>query len=182
MLEVGLSNGMEREEFDQVYEKGFALEPTYYLLQRIKMLYLLPRWYGEEGDWVKFADETASRIGGDDGRMMYFMFAGSMLPAYRQNIFRENNILWERVKDGYYVLRKKYGVNNYRKNQLAALAFFAEDYPTAKVALDEIGEKWDEDVWLKKDRFDSAKVLTENRLQTPSERMARIRGADSQNH
>ena len=80
-LDVAIGQSWPREEFDRVFEAGFELEPTYYLLQREKLVYLLPQWFGHEGEVASFIKENSSRIQGDEGEIMYFLLLSTMQPV-----------------------------------------------------------------------------------------------------
>lgn len=174
-LAVAVGESADWDEYNEIYNEGAALEPTYYYLHRDKAYYLLPRWHGNEGDWPRFAEETSDRIGGDEGKMLYFILVADMYDVYRRKIFLENTLSWERVKDGFDAMQRKYKASNTRLNEFAALAGYAADHQAAKGAFDEIGEKWDPGVWRKKDRFDGAKLIAEYGLMTPEEKLARMR-------
>lgn len=51
MLNVGQMQGWTRAKYDEVFEAGFALEPTYYPMAISKELYLLPQWYENPASW-----------------------------------------------------------------------------------------------------------------------------------
>jgi hypothetical protein len=180
MLTVAQAESADWDEYNEIYDEGVALEPTYYYLYRAKSYYLLPQWHGNEGDWPRFAEETSDRIGGDEGKMLYFILVADMYGVYRRKIFLENKLSWERVKDGFDAMQRKYKASNTRLNEFAALAGYAADHVAAKAAFDEIGEKWDPGVWRKKDRFDGAKTISEFGLMTPEEKLARMRGPAKQ--
>lgn len=175
MLAVALAESADRTEFDRIYNEGVKFEPTYWPLHREKAVYLLPRWHGEEGEWAVFLDKASNKIGGDEGKMTYFIVASEMLGYYwGQRIYKENDVSWNRVKEGYRAMQKICGSNNLHDNRFAALAFFAEDYQTAHDALTALGDKWEPEVWRKKDNFDSSKIASEEMRLPPAERLARV--------
>jgi hypothetical protein len=176
-LIVARAQSAEWEEYDRIYKEGAEFEPTYYPLHREKATYLLPRWNGNQGDWARFADDASNKIGGDEGKIMYFLLVGSMHDYNWGTIFQGKEASWERAKEGYEVMKKIYGTDNYYDNRFAALAFLAEDFQTANAALTEIGDKWDQNVWRKKETFDVAKVFTAQASKSEEERIARIQAS-----
>lgn len=178
-LVVARAQSADWKEYNRIYNEGADFEPTYYPMHREKATYLLPRWNGNKGDWARFADETSQKIGGDEGKIMYFLLVGSMHDYHWTSIFKGDEGSWERAKEGYEVMKKIYGSDNHHDNLYAALAFFAEDFQSANAALSEIGDKWDQDVWRKKETFDTAKVFTAQASKSAEERTARIRASNS---
>jgi hypothetical protein len=178
-LTVAIAESASRAEFDRIYNEGVKFEPTYYPLHREKATYLLPRWHGEEGEWVAFLDDASNKIGGEEGDMTYFIVAGEMLQYYwGQRASRENDISWNRIKAGYDAMQKICGSNNLYDNRFAAFAFFAEDFPTASASLIKIGDKWEKDVWRKKEIFEGARTFTAQASKAEEERIARIQGTN----
>ena len=178
MLAVVIAESAEPAEFDSIYNEGVKFEPTYWPLHREKATYLLPRWHGEEGEWMAFLNDASDKIGGDEGNMTYFIVAGEMLQYYwGQPVYKKNDISLDRIKEGYRAMQKICGSNNLYDNRFAAFAFFAEDFQTANAALNEIGDKWEKDVWRKKEIFDTAKVFTAQASKSAEERIARIQAS-----
>jgi hypothetical protein len=68
----GVAQGQEWTvpEETELVEKAIAYEPAYYSFYGRHANFLLPRWYGEEGDIAKFATQAADRIGGKDGDIL----------------------------------------------------------------------------------------------------------------
>jgi hypothetical protein len=178
MLVVARAQSADWKEYDRIYDEGVEFEPTYYPLHREKATYLLPRWNGNDGDWARFADDASNKIGGGEGKITYFLLVGSMLDYNWGSIFKGKEASWERAKEGYEVMKKVYGSNNFYDNRFAALAFFAEDFQTANAALNEIGDKWEKDVWRKKEIFDGARTFTAQASKAAEERIARIQGSN----
>lgn len=67
MMEVVLAHGGDHESMRKLLEDGTHFEPGYYYLYIQYANYLLPRWYGKDGDTSKFARTSADSIGGNAG-------------------------------------------------------------------------------------------------------------------
>jgi len=159
MLRVGFAQGWSLSKYDSVFEEGFLIEPTYYLLQREKVQYLLPQWYGKEGDLGRFITENSARIDGVEGDIMYFELVSTMQAVFRSETTRMPGLNWAKIKRGYDELKNQYGVDKYRKNMFLYLAYFNHnDMPTADAAFKEVGDDWDPDVWGLKKAFDDMKA------------------------
>jgi hypothetical protein len=162
MLQVGRAEGWDRKKYDQVFEAGFKVEPTYYLIQREKLKYLLPQYFGERGEIAKFIESNSSRVAGDEGDIIYFILFAAMQSQFGHYLNTEVPLSWSRAKLGYEALSRSYGVDRYRKNQFAWLAFYgyvSSDMMTASKIMDEIGNDWDPEVWESKQEFDQQKNL-----------------------
>jgi hypothetical protein len=178
MLSVGLALGFSRSKYDQIYEEGFQMTPTYYHLSRQKVTYLLPQWMGEPGDIAKFVNNVSDRIGGDEGAIIYCELAGTLWPEYHQMIWTKTGLSAKRSNAGYNALKGVYGVDGYRKNLRMALVMSGGD---GSVDLDEVlqdvGNEWDEDVWGTRERFDEQKQM----LRTAAENIKNLKKTHSQN-
>jgi hypothetical protein len=166
MLRVGLAQGLDKSEYDRVFEEGFQLEPTYYHLPREKMTYLLPQWMGKEGDLSKFVNDLSERIGGDEGGIMYFELASTLWTVYYGNIWRKTGLELSKARDGYFAMKRIYGVDRFRKNVLMAMTsnnlmngvpFGDNEVNRFEEALQEVGDDWDPEVWETKERFEQHK-------------------------
>jgi hypothetical protein len=153
-LSIGLGQGWEPARFEKVFKEGVALEPTYYYLYRVKAMYLLPRWYGEPGDWERFADETYHRVGGKDGAILYYMICSHLRTYYGLSLFDQNKISWPKMREGFMNLDLAYSANNERLNEACVLAAMAGDRETARDLFDRIGENCDLSVWRSKVNFE----------------------------
>lgn len=153
-LRIGLGQGWELDRFDKVFNEGVALEPTYYYLYRLKAVYLLPRWHGEAGDWERFADESYQRVGGKDGAILYYLIGSHLRTYYGRWYFRQSQVSWPRMREGFIELDRAFGVSNERLNEACLLAALAEDRETAQPLFARIGENPDLSVWKSKVNFD----------------------------
>ena len=147
MLSVAQSESWPRVQYDKVFEEGFRLEPTYYPLQRQKLLYLLPQWFGKEGEISDFIDQNSSRIQGEEGEIMRYLLTTTMQPQFRSDIFQHIKIPWPKLNNWYEILKKHYLVDGYRTNQFGYLAMYGQDVESTCVAFSEIGEFGDPEVW-----------------------------------
>lgn len=174
MLRVGLAQGWNKAKYDEIFEEGFQLEPTYYHLPREKMTYLLPQWMGEDGDLSYFVNNLSERIGGDEGMIMYFELASTLWPIYDGNIWRKTGLEFSKAREGYVAMKRIYGVDRYRKNLLMAMTssnlmtgvpFGDKEIDGFEEALLEVGDDWDPEVWDTKERFEERKKFMSVTLQ-----------------
>jgi hypothetical protein len=163
MLRIGLGTGLEQSHFNKLFDEAAALEPTYYYFHRVKAMYLMPRWYGEQGDWEKFADESAKKVGGDAGAILYYMIVSHMRERYGTSFFARNQVSWQKTKEGFDSLERSYGVDSNRLNEVCLLSVLAEDQAAAKNFFDRIGENWSATVWQSKNKYDVYKAWANHR-------------------
>jgi hypothetical protein len=131
------------------------VEPLYEHFYSAKARYLLPRWYGRDGEWERFADDSTQTIGGKEGSALYSHIVWEMSRHHRINDFFEHNrVSWPRIRQGYLDREALYGETIRHLNELCILAAGARDKSTMRAVLPRIGERWDEDVWKQKKYFD----------------------------
>lgn len=157
MQNVALHQGWTRAQENQLFDLAFAFQPDYYHYYREHANFILPKWYGDEGETQQFAEAISSRIGGRQGEFLYFEI-GSMLAC--QCDPDKNSIEgldWRRLKQGYATLGDLYGVSNLKANRFALMAYLDKDRLAAQSVFEKIGPEWDPHVWKSKRDFDEAK-------------------------
>lgn len=152
---VALGQGWSKEDAVAWYYEGQASEPGFWDLENQLTCYLLPRWYGKEGEWEAFALYECNRKGslGEEG----YARTVAVMARYYDNIFRKSRVQWPLVKKGFDQLRARYSKSLYILNQYASLAVQAMDRPTAILLFDEINGRADPQVWPTIDKFEAAR-------------------------
>jgi hypothetical protein len=158
-LLLARGQGWEREEFESVFAAGIALEPTYYYLHNAKAGYLLPRWYGEPGEWEQFAEVSANRLGGEQGDVLFFAVYSSMMEYHSLDFMNTHKQAAPRLLRGFRAIEKLYGSTPQRLNEAALISVFANVPATAADLMKQIGEDYDESVWRSKTNFDMFRQL-----------------------
>jgi hypothetical protein len=139
--------GGDREAFEELYEQGVALEPNYYYLHNAKAFFLLPRWYGEPGEWERFAEDTANKIGGEQGDVILFAIYGFMMANSNLNFMDTHHAIAPRLLAGFRAIDKLYGSSPQRLNQACFISFFANEKKTPAELMKRIGNDYDLTVW-----------------------------------
>jgi hypothetical protein len=133
-----------------------ATEKLYPHLYSAAARYLTPRWYGDEGEWERFADGVANRIGGVEGSAIYAHIASEMGGLYgAREFFAQTAVSWPRIKQAFIDRDTKYGQTPRSLNTLCLLAGGARDKKTTREMFALIGDDWDPAVWLERRYFDS---------------------------
>jgi hypothetical protein len=154
MLQVALAQGMDPADEESLFQQAIAFEPLYDPYYRARAWFLLPIWYGEEGETEEFADKTATRIGGQEGDILYFEIAAQL--ACSCNVGSDiKRLSWKRIQAGQAAQQKKYGVSLVKVNWLAKMANSFSDPAVGERANAQIGDNWDEDTWKTRKSFDN---------------------------
>lgn len=119
--------------------------------------YLLPRWHGKAGDWEDAAEQEIERAGGG-GLETYARVVNSQRDYYK-NVFRESRASWDKTRQGYELLRKRYPESETILNIYARLAWMAADREVLAKLIADIGDGQIPDIWGQKgDEFARAKA------------------------
>jgi hypothetical protein len=150
-LTVALGQGWEPEQFQVLLAEAHAFEPKFWLYDTSRAYSLLPRWFGEPGDWEAYAAEAAARPDGL-GVEVYARIVCWQRGFY-ENVFRETKASWPKTREGMAELLRKYPNSLGLLSEAAMLATMAEDRALAKVLFDRIGDRYLPATWRTPERF-----------------------------
>jgi hypothetical protein len=139
-----------------VLDDGIKFESGYYYLYMQYANYLLPKWHGKAGDASNFARTSADDVGGDAGDILYFQIATELIKRGNDE-FPVHEMDWQRLQRGYQALLSQYGPARFPENQLAYMAWKFQDSVVAREQFTLIGDAWNRNVWLDRNRFDRAR-------------------------
>ena len=154
---VALAEGWDKRQARELFDQARAFDPTYYHYYREYANFLLPKWYGEEGETQALAEEISSRLPGSDGSIVYFEIASLLACQCDKERDSLDGISWPKVKQGYANLLRLYGTSNLKANRFAYMSFVANDRDAAQSAFSAIGTDWNQLVWNSAANFDSAR-------------------------
>lgn len=131
MLQIALSEGWDRESYEELFEHAIQFEPTWYEYYRQKAIYLLPKWRGEPGELEAYAYSYATQKGEDNARIYFLIIqcASAADQAERQKPVAHYAVF----KQGFSEMRKSHGVTRrtlgiaFEKAVLARDSAFAQD-------------------------------------------------------
>ena len=158
MQGVALGQGWDRKEYERLFAEAVAAEPEYLDFYFSKALYLMPRWYGEPGEWERFADESARRTAATGGMVMYTRIAWINSTFY-DNLFKETRIEWPKMKQGWLDLEKRWPDSAWNLNNFCKFAVAAGDKETVAALLKRIGDKPMMRAWGTPGRFELARRM-----------------------
>lgn len=157
MLKVGRTKGWDIEDLSALFQRAVAFEPEYYYYYQTQALNLTPKWRGKDGDVENFAEESANKVGGKPGNILYWEITQSIL-GNRELSNAAPQFSWPRAQLGYQSLMEKYGTSLLRQNQQAQMASRFGDYMVADDTLNQIGDHWDHATWETREYFDKVKT------------------------
>jgi hypothetical protein len=161
MMQIGRAEGWELEDLNTLFQRAIAFEPQYHYFYQQQAYTLMPGIRGKEGDAEKFAEESANKIGGKPGGILYWLIAQSVL-CNAELSKQPQHFVWSRALVGYQALIEQYGSSIQRQNQIALMAAKFGDYTTADDLLLQLGEHWDKSVWGSQEYFDKIKAWARN--------------------
>lgn len=157
MQNVALAQGWDKPQARKLFDDATAFEPTYYHYYREYANYLLPKWYGQPGESEAFAEEISNKVGGKEGKFIYFEIATLVTCQCDSDASNIENFSWPKIKEGYAALGELYGYSNLKLNRFAHMAVEANDKAAAQQAFSMIGNDWDHSVWRSGRKFEDAK-------------------------
>ena len=164
LAQIGIawSQGWEKPQMAALVKSAAKFEPAYYYYYRIYATYLLPKWYGDEGDTPKFITQVSDKISGDEGDIIYFQVAVSQLCHCGGDQDSVKTFSWPRIQRGFAAQERRSGPSLYNMNQVAFMAIMYRDYLFADKQFQRIGDRWVADVWHDHDWFLQTKKSASN--------------------
>jgi hypothetical protein len=160
MQEVSQGASWDLPHTTALLKEAIAFEPDYEYYYRFYAYNLQPKWGGEEADAARFAEESANKVGGDNGDIIYFLIASKVICACQDPTY--SHFSWPRLQKGFAATEKKYGPNLLNINNLAMMAVKFGDWVVAAPAFERIGDQWAKDVWLTEQWFKSNQAIAKS--------------------
>jgi hypothetical protein len=89
-LRVAIGQGWSWDDFEKLFQEAKKFDPQFWHYDISKATYLMPRWYGNQGDWEYAASLEVNRPGGL-GAETYARVVDDM-SGYYDNVFRESKL------------------------------------------------------------------------------------------
>jgi hypothetical protein len=158
MQQVAVDEGWDKQDARALLDEAAAFEPTYYHYYRMYANYLLPKWYGEEGETQAFAEEMAAKLPEPDASITYYEIASLIACQCDKERDSLAGVSWPRVRDGYENLVRLYGTSEIKSNRFAYMSFVAGDKSSAKQAFASIQRGRSHLVWRSEANFNDAQA------------------------
>jgi hypothetical protein len=169
---IARGEGWDLPRFRTLLDRAVAFDPEDQYYYRIYAEVLQPKWMGQEGDAARYAEETANRIGGDSGDILYFLISEGILCGCQESEF--GHFSWPRLQKGFVALEKKYGPSLISVNAYTLMAVKSNDWVVADPGFKRIGDKWNKDLWVTEVWFtsnrDMAAQLASSQLRAKANR------------
>lgn len=165
---------MERKRYEELVDEGTRLFPRYHELPIAHAYYLLPRWYGEQGEWESYAARAADRVGGTEGDILYarIIWDFAKYPTFFKEVMAESKVSWSREKRGWAALFKRYPDNLRVATRYAMRASQNGDLVTARGLFQKvIKNRVADDIWRSEEEFNKFRTLVfaaPEKAKTPS--------------
>jgi hypothetical protein len=159
MQAVARAQGWDRPRTAALFAQAIKFEPEHLQFYINYADYLLPKWYGQDGDTAAFAKQIGDSFGGAKGDLFYFKIGSIALDSDASHLgwASASHLDWARLQRGHQVLLERDGTNNYDMNSFARLAWGFNDAATAKRTFAQIGDRWAIYFWKTRARFDEAR-------------------------
>jgi len=152
-MRVGVLKGFERPRMRELLNRALEGDPWFMPAVDEMCLYVLPRWYGGEGDLLRLADELTQQTRAQTGETVYAIVALNALTYGEIHEFSANGFGWPRVRQGLHDWLRSAPDSTYRLGTLARLAHIANDRDTARDALDRLHGRWNTGVFPRRINF-----------------------------
>ncbi len=141
-MKIGIDGSEPRESFIRHFTDGIALEPGFLQLYEMKSYYLLPRWYGREGEIKEYVRDL---LDNHPVAALWVLWQFHRYDTY-ENMFEEEDLPWESVNGK---LRQSLvgGTGPGKPNMLAYLADIAGDQDMVREITTKEGFEFDVSKW-----------------------------------
>lgn len=149
MMKLGIDGSMDRAAFMKLFERGVKLEPKYLQLYEMKSYYILPRWYGRQGELREFVLATADQC---PTAALWVLWRLQHQGVY-ENVFEQEGIEWKVVKSRLKkcVIGDSIGIG--QANRVAFLSNVAGDAEMCTAALKSVDYQIDTSFWDTQERL-----------------------------
>jgi hypothetical protein len=155
LIDLARARGGPRGTLDALYKAAVHRYPTYFHFYGPRARNLEVKWFGEEGELASYVQSLLFSPAGEEEHVAYTYVASAILVDFkRDDMFRNTGLSWPALKAAYAVRERRYGLRKSEWNVMCYLAVAARDRETARNALEQIGEDWDQEIWRERKHFD----------------------------
>ena len=154
LMKVSLGMQLDKQRYKENFDKAVQEFPDYKYYYNMRATFLLPRWYGEPGEWLKDLTETCDRVGGKSGDLIFAQVFWS-LDGYTDSVevMRKDRAVWERVERGFAALKEQFPDAQSVKAEYAYLASYMGQREKTQNAIIEMKDGVDLVVWEGEKKF-----------------------------
>jgi hypothetical protein len=148
--------GDNQQRVDEICAEGLQRFPSYTPIYFMKAWWLEECWYGRPGDWEAFAKESADRLGGEKGDILYAQILWWIHDSRLYgNPIAQSVIEWPRVRRGFEAIRRQQPDSLLALSEFCSISGFAPQgaRKLMRQLFDELGNRVDLQTWKKVDLF-----------------------------
>lgn len=154
LMKIAKAQSWNKFERNSLFQEAISFEPGYhvYYLQRAEDL--MPRWFGEEGEWQHFAENAIKLTPKTEGMGIYARILRFMWEYNEFKDFKDPRISWPKMKQGFIDMDRSYPNSPYNLNYYCMFACIAEEKETARKLFERIDNKPYINVWKGRANFE----------------------------
>jgi tetratricopeptide (TPR) repeat protein len=119
---VALGQGWDRAKYDELVAECRKQYPNYYTTIFAKAHWILPKWYGGEGELEQYSEQQAGEVSGEDGGdVLYARIAWSLTKRVNA-LVPEQHMSWPKINSGFETLKKRFPSSVSVAGALSAIA------------------------------------------------------------
>jgi hypothetical protein len=146
----------DQQRYDEIFDEALRDFPSYTTIYFMKTWRLEEKWFGKRGDWEAFATESADRLGGEEGDILYARIIWRVHDHRTYgNPVAESAMDWPRARRGFEAIRRRYPESLLALSEYCSLSGFAPRGARTlmRQLFDELGNRVDLQTWKKVDLF-----------------------------
>ena len=159
---LALGQGWPSEESQKLFEGAIACDSTCAAAYWQRANFLLPRWYGEPGEWEAWLEQAVRPLPPNDADRVYASVCVDM-SRFHGDLYREAQLSWPRIRHGLTLMLERHPRSQVLLQEFAFNAAIADDIPTAHEMLRRTGPRCDLKVWRSKRLFSDLYVYVQAR-------------------
>lgn len=133
-IQLAVDLGGSPDDLESILRRSLEIDPDYLATLNEAVRYFLPRWYGRPGDLEEFIDHATELTRERAGESFYALAVMESTNYHSSDIFEDFDFPWQRVKQGFADLRKRFPKSiNYARMNLR-FAGYHRDREEAKAA------------------------------------------------
>ncbi len=146
---VALGQGWDEEKYFAMVNEAIGKEPTYGRYYTNACYWMLPRWYGEEGQFEAWIARLADKLPEDarDRQYAFLVWMADRMPGSGEIVFGPGRLDWDRTRRGFEQWIASEPDNLMVRFQLTRFALMANDRETARAQFEYTGGRYFPVMW-----------------------------------
>lgn len=154
-MRIGELRWSGRPGLDTLYHRAITRFPRYYPYYAQRAHELQEKWFGASDELPGYLSDLRATGPSDAGDVAYsFAAFRLMVEVRRDELFKDTGLDFAAVIKAYQTRERLYGLRDRDWNAIFNLSIEGRDCETAHVALLQLGDRWDPEVWGSRGYFD----------------------------